>query len=251
MKKTSTPKKKSAIKDALGIFLVVVIVSGVLFGLLALTQCERTEPAHGGNTESGVTAENGLPTAVTDGETGIRYLLCPKGLGPEGGKDGDSPFMTCSYEGKELEFYKVPLEKTERYISLATANGYRLYRAESVRLPSIDSFGAVAAGIYMGDYRLKIDSFYYSDAVADESGAEDGTVYVNMITDAFSTSGVDKATGDWKDEGFGIRLYSAHNPGLYYEVDFKIDENGAEYLYDRVTGKLAKSPKALTARLMG
>lgn len=249
--KKNDKAKKSAAREALGILLAVVIGAGLLFGLLALTQCERTEPAHGGSTESGVTMENGLPTEVTDEETGISYLLCPKGLGPEGGKDGDSPYMTCSYQGTELKFYKVPLERTERYLSLATAKGYRLYRAESVRMPGIDSFGAVAAGIYMGDYRLKIDSFYYSGAVADESGAEDGTVYVNMIVDAFATSGVESATGDWSDEGFGIRLYSSDNPGLYYEVDFKIDENGAEYLYDRVTGKLARSPKALTARLMG
>ena len=96
---------------------------------------------------------------------------------------------------------------------------------------------------------MPIDYFYTAEAAGDDAEAN-GSKYINMITDAFNGSGVSSATGYWGDKNnYSIWLSSKEYAGLYYKVEFKIDENGAEYLYDRVTEKLVKAPKALVARI--
>lgn len=236
--KKSTKKSNGWMKEALGILIVLVVVVAIISGILLLRGCGGDEDPH--------KAEK-VWAKVTDTETGITYVECPDGYGPT---ELGNLFMECAEGNGTLKFYEMYMTDTAEFLALKEVNGFTVYRAEAVKLPSIKSFNTGTAKLFMEGSNVPIDQFYIKGAVDD---AElDGSQYINMIVNAFSGGSVGSATGDWGDKhNYSIWLSSKDYPGLYYKVEFKVDVNGAEYLYDRVTGKLVRAPKALVARIIG
>ena len=237
----STKKGGGRLKEALGILGVLVAAFGIIYGILNIPSCEREEPPH--------KAEK-VWAKVTDTETGITYIECPDGYGPTQ-VNPERVFMECTEGNSTFKFYEIRDTDTSRFIALKEVNGYTVYRAESVTAPSIRSFKTGTARLYMAGATVPIDYFYTKDAAGGDAEL-DGTAYINMVVDAFSGGGVSSATGDWGEKNnFSIWLTSKDFPGLYYKVEFKVDVNGAAYLYDRVTEKLVSAPKALVAKIVG
>lgn len=230
-------------KEALGILTVVLVTAALLFGLMALSRCEFKKPPHKSTVEE---------IKVTDTKTGIVYIECPEGIGPDTVRKEDGVYMKGEIDGKTVCFYTVGGESPKKFLTKETESGYRLYRAESVSLPSVTEFAPVAAALFIGNtegvYNRYVDFFYYN--VGTDESREPDTVYVNAIAEALAGKDVSEATGEWGDQWYRIRLYSKAYPGLYYDVDFREDVNGAAYLYDTVTGKLVDSPRVLTARIL-
>lgn len=238
--KKSNAKTNVKLKEALGILGVLLITFGIIYVILLIPSCGKDKDPHKAKKEW---------AKVTDTETGITYVECPDGYGPTAIGDVVMECADPEREGKTLEFYEIAYTDTSKFIALKEAGGYTVYRAEDVAAPNIKSFNTGTAKLYMAGASVPIDYFYTAEAAGDDAEAN-GSKYINMITDAFNGSGVSSATGDWGDKNnYSIWLSSKEYAGLYYKVEFKIDENGAEYLYDRVTEKLVKAPKALVARI--
>lgn len=227
------------LKEAMGILLVLACAGAVLCGILLISKCEREEAPHEAKVEL---------NRVTDTETGIVYIECTEGIGPTTVKD---VYMECEDEGKHLTFYEIAFESPDKFIALKNGEGYTVYRAENIDAPTINSFKPVGAKLFLPGSSYPIDNFYSAEVAAENSGTEDGSVYIELIENAIKSGKTAKATGAWGDkDNYEIWMYSETFVGLYYKVDFKIDVNGAEYLYDRVTGKLYSAPKELVARIV-
>lgn len=236
-------KKAGKLKEALGILLVFFAAVAVVSGVLLLSKCEKGQDPHEGSTSL---------STVTDEETGIIYKECSGGYGAV---VTDKLYLECQDskdESKTLQFYEINRENPEEFIALKNGNEYLLYRAETVKAPNIREFAPVSAKLFMGTSNYPIDYFYSSEVASDNSETEDGSVYVEMIEETLKSDKTSTATGEWNEkECYVIWLCSEEYEGLFYKVDFKVDINGAEYLYDRVTDKLFKAPKELVARILG
>ncbi len=239
--KNSNSVAKSKFKEALGILLVLVAASALIWGLLQLRGCNSEDEPHKAQKEW---------AKVTDTKTGLTYVECPAGYGPDNVKD---VYMECADpddKSKKLQFYELAFADADKYLALKTSNGYTLYREESVKAPSIENFGTGTAKIFKAGTIRPWDYLYSTEAVKGDKEA-DGSEYIAMIIEALSGKGVESATGDWSEKyHYSIWLTSKECQGLYYKVEFRVDENGAEYLYDNVTEKLVKAPKELVARFI-
>lgn len=306
--KTNT-KKNGKLKQAVGILIAVLVVSGILFGILMLTKCGKDEDTHtakpdknegvvsdtvhvskdedeeeddsskkdpnntpsdeSGDGETDESDKNmvpvNIPKAIIDQETGIRYVICQKGICAEGIFKEDGPYMTMavapsagdevstddvSVENSQeiaLNFYPIKAQTKEEFVALEVVDGHYVFRADTIPELTIDEFDPVAAGIYMG--KLYVDHFYYS-GVTEGISAEDGTPYVIMIKDALMGEEATEPEA-WSDTAYSFRLYSATYKGLYYTVDYKVAADGTSYLYDGVYGRLYLAPEALVKRILG
>ncbi len=241
MSKNNTKQKDGRLKEVFTILGILAATGAILCGLMFISQCEYKPDPHDGRVEY---------STVTDTETGIKYVECPQGYGPVTVKE---IYMECESEnGGKLSFYEIAFADPSEFIALKGADAYTVYRAEKCKMPSIEEFAPVSAKLFMSGASFPIDNFFSAEVAAGDESIEDGSVYVKLIADALKGEGVSSATGKWGTKNnYGIWLCSKEYPHLYYKVDFKVDVNGAEYLYDRVTGKLVRAPKELVARIIG
>lgn len=242
-KKTNGNEK---LKEALGLITVIAVTGLVLLLVYVLSHCdgrEDTPDPNSGSIESGI---------VIDTDNGTRYVRCPIGIGANTLKD---VYITMGGSDKTegINFYTIMFEDPKQFISEAkdVLGGAYVYRSENTDEITLKGFAPIAAGVFMGELNSAIDHFY-SKSVAEENSVEDGSKYVNLIRDALINSKDTPPTGELTDENeFYIRLYSENYPGLYYEVIFCTDENGAAYLIDMVTGKTVPCPDSVTVRMIG
>ena len=244
MAKTKTGNEM--FKEALGIITVIVVTGLILLLVFLIPRCDNEEDIpdpHSGSMES---------AAIIDTESGIKYVRCPEGIGANTLKD---VYITMGSSDKTegISFYTIMFQDPKEFVSEAknVLGGSYVYRSTDTEEITLKGFAPVSAGIFMGELNSAIDHFY-SKAVAEKNGTEDGSKYTKLIENALLNSDQTTPSGELTDENeFYIRLYSETYPGLYYEVVFTTDENGVAYLLDMVTGKTVLCPDELTVRMIG
>ncbi len=185
-----------------------------------------------------------------DKRTGVEYVLT------------DSLALYAVTKGEEYvqvgdeTYFTVLHEDASRFLCIEDSGELLVFRASDVAEPTVSSFGAIAAGIFVNNTTY-ITSLYADDEYLPEDkqglNPTQDTALCRSIAAALTdrdAENVDPASITEEDVYF-IRLYSQSYPGLYYLVVFFGDNTGRYYLRDRANGKTVICPREVVARMVG
>ncbi|HAN22065.1 MAG: hypothetical protein A2Y15_01445 [Clostridiales bacterium GWF2_36_10] len=203
-----------------------MIICFILVVVVILGGCNKPQPLKVEPTELG----------FYDKKNDIQYVMCsekdvrPLEVGEEYATDG------------KITYYKIPWEKTERFICDSIEGVSYVYRALTVEDITINNFNPVSAFIYLeGERSLYLDTLYCEqkylpDDKKDENQRDDSAIVYSIRDALISGERVNVAFEDMlPDDQYFIRLLSPDYPGLYYIVIFFTDINGEAYL--RIRGE--------------
>lgn len=160
----------------------------------------------------------------------------------------------------DTSFYRIPYQDPSEFLcdkDAASGSSY-VYRSKQLPEVTLESFGAVAAWVYIeGIESTMVGQFYADDEFLPEEkrglNPSQDTSLVRKIASALSSgTAVEVPDSSYTDaDTFYIRMLGPNYPGLYYNVCFFADKEGNYYLEDMGTFKIVDCPAEVAIRMVG